>query len=213
MENAAAEGVAALRGDATAEMALRAAAIEKAAHVIVDVDKDDTVVLICLTAKHLNSALDVVAAAKEAENIPCSTATERTRWWRRRWPAAAGEAIDGQVAQDGITFGTDGMVVGGWDADQVAGGDREDGDFLAFDGQHALPLQHVEDLLGVMMHVQRRRLARLRHHDEALEGGGFRAVHHQVVDVGEKGITRYRVGREDIAHGDGLLLPARIRRY
>ncbi|MHB9130698.1 MAG: potassium channel family protein [Armatimonadota bacterium] len=70
VEAAANEGIAALRGDATSEAVLRAAAIEKAAHVIVDVDKDDTAVLICLTTKHLNAAVQVVAAAKEAENIP-----------------------------------------------------------------------------------------------------------------------------------------------
>lgn len=70
VDGAAAAGFAALRGDATAETALRAAAIDKAAHVIVDVDKDDTAVLICLTVKHLNPAVQIVAAAKEAENVP-----------------------------------------------------------------------------------------------------------------------------------------------
>lgn len=67
---AAGDELAALRGDATAEATLRAAAIEKAAHVIVDVDTDETAVLICLTAKHLNASVRVVAAAKEAENVP-----------------------------------------------------------------------------------------------------------------------------------------------
>jgi len=69
-EDAASEGIASLRGDATSEAALRAAVIEKAATVIVDVDRDDTAVLICLTAKNLNSAVRIVAAAKEAENVP-----------------------------------------------------------------------------------------------------------------------------------------------
>jgi voltage-gated potassium channel len=70
IDAAAERGIAALRGDATSEATLHAAAIEKAAHVIVDVDTDDTTVLICLTVKHLNPAVQVVAAAREAENVP-----------------------------------------------------------------------------------------------------------------------------------------------
>lgn len=70
VEAAADMGISALRGDATSETALRAAAISKASHVIVDVDTDDTTVLICLTVKHLNPKVHVVAAAREAENIP-----------------------------------------------------------------------------------------------------------------------------------------------
>ncbi|MHB0935268.1 MAG: potassium channel family protein [Armatimonadota bacterium] len=70
VEDAADAEITALCGDATSEAALRAAAIEKAAHVIVDVDTDDTTVLICLTAKHLNPAVQIAAAAREAENVP-----------------------------------------------------------------------------------------------------------------------------------------------
>ncbi len=69
-EEAARQGLTAFRGDATSEAALKAAVIDKARHVIVDVDRDDTTVLICLTAKHLNPGIHVVAAAKEAENVP-----------------------------------------------------------------------------------------------------------------------------------------------
>lgn len=69
-QEAASVGVASLRGDATTEAALRAAVIEKASDIIVDVDRDDTTVLICLTAKHLNPNIRVVAAAREAENVP-----------------------------------------------------------------------------------------------------------------------------------------------
>lgn len=48
-EDAARDGLVALRGDATSEAALKAASIERARYVIVDVDRDDTSVLICLT--------------------------------------------------------------------------------------------------------------------------------------------------------------------
>ncbi len=69
-EDAAREGLTALRGDATQESSLKAAAVDKARAVIIDVDRDDTAVLICLTAKHLNSEICVIAAAREAENVP-----------------------------------------------------------------------------------------------------------------------------------------------
>ncbi len=69
-EDAAREGLTAFRGDATQEASLKAAAVDKAHSIIVDVDRDDTAVLICLTAKHLNSEICVIAAAREAENVP-----------------------------------------------------------------------------------------------------------------------------------------------
>lgn len=69
-EDAARDGFVSFRGDATGEAVLKAAAIETAESLIVDVDRDDSTVLICLTAKHLNPRLCVVAAAKEAENVP-----------------------------------------------------------------------------------------------------------------------------------------------
>ena len=70
VEDAAADGLVALRGNATSEATLRAAVIERAKNVVIDVDRDDTTVLICLTAKHLNPDVCVVAAAREAENVP-----------------------------------------------------------------------------------------------------------------------------------------------
>lgn len=69
-EDAAKEGFVAFRANATEEAALMAAGIDKAKAVIIDVDRDDTTVLICLTAKHLNPQICVVAAAREAENVP-----------------------------------------------------------------------------------------------------------------------------------------------
>lgn len=69
-EDAAMDGLVALKGDATAEIALNNAVIDKASALIVDVNRDDTTVLICLTAKHLNPDVCVLASAREAENVP-----------------------------------------------------------------------------------------------------------------------------------------------
>ncbi|MHB0999896.1 MAG: potassium channel family protein [Armatimonadota bacterium] len=69
-EDAARDGLVAFSGDATSEAALNSAAIDKASALIVNVDRDDTTVLICLTAKHLNPNICVAAAGREAENVP-----------------------------------------------------------------------------------------------------------------------------------------------
>ncbi len=66
---AAKRGLVALRGDASAEAMLRTAAIEKAAHVLVAPHRDDICVLICLTVRSLAPKVELVAAAREEENI------------------------------------------------------------------------------------------------------------------------------------------------
>lgn len=68
-EDAAAKGFVALRGDASTEAILRAAAIEKAGQVLVAPNRDDACVLICLTVGTLAPNVRLVAAAREQENI------------------------------------------------------------------------------------------------------------------------------------------------
>ena len=69
VEAAAALGLIALRGDASAESLLSAAAIQKAAYVLVAPDRDDAAVLISLTVRILAPDAYVVASAREEENI------------------------------------------------------------------------------------------------------------------------------------------------
>lgn len=66
---AAKDGLVALHGDAASESLLRAAAVEKAGHVLVAPNRDDACVLICLTVRSLAPRARVVAAAREEENI------------------------------------------------------------------------------------------------------------------------------------------------
>jgi voltage-gated potassium channel len=66
---AAREGLVALRGDASSESLLQAAAIERAAYVLAAPDRDDACVLICLTVRNLAPTVQLVAAAREEENI------------------------------------------------------------------------------------------------------------------------------------------------
>ncbi|MDP9353776.1 MAG: potassium channel family protein [Chloroflexota bacterium] len=67
--SAAREGLVALRGDASSEALLRAAAVERAADVLAAPDRDDACVLICLTVRNLAPTVHLVAAAREEENI------------------------------------------------------------------------------------------------------------------------------------------------
>ncbi len=68
-QSATALGLVALRGDASSEEMLRSAAIDKAAQVLVALDSDDICVLICLTVRHLNRNVRLVASVREEENL------------------------------------------------------------------------------------------------------------------------------------------------
>ena len=63
------EGLVALRGDASRESLLRAAAVEKAAAVMAAPNRDDACVLLCLTVRSLAPSVQLVAAAREEENV------------------------------------------------------------------------------------------------------------------------------------------------
>jgi voltage-gated potassium channel len=56
-------------GDATRSEVLRRAEVDRAKQVIVATDRDDSAVLVTLTARKLNSVATIVAAVREAENV------------------------------------------------------------------------------------------------------------------------------------------------
>jgi voltage-gated potassium channel len=66
---AAGQGLAALRGDAAQEAMLTAAAVSKAADVLVAPNRDDAAVLICLTVRNLAPKVRLVASARQEENV------------------------------------------------------------------------------------------------------------------------------------------------
>ena len=68
VEEARRAGHAGIVGDASALAALEAAGVRDAAAVIVAPDRDDTAVLITLTARELNPRARIVASVREAEN-------------------------------------------------------------------------------------------------------------------------------------------------
>lgn len=70
VEEAQADGVAIVSGDATRREVLRRAGIESATQVIITTDRDDTNVLAALTVRQLNPQAWIVAAVREEENVP-----------------------------------------------------------------------------------------------------------------------------------------------
>jgi len=68
VEAAARAGYAAVQGDATTTEVLRSAGVPSAAAVIVCPARDDTAVLMTLTARELNPGASIVASVREEEN-------------------------------------------------------------------------------------------------------------------------------------------------
>jgi voltage-gated potassium channel len=69
LERAAEADLAAIAGDASTSAALRQAEVESARAVVVAPDRDDTAVLITLTARELNPQATISASVREEENV------------------------------------------------------------------------------------------------------------------------------------------------
>ncbi|HEX6116118.1 MAG TPA: NAD-binding protein [Solirubrobacterales bacterium] len=67
--SATADGLAAVQGSGAQQEALLEAGIEQASAVVIAVDRDDTAVLITLTARELNADATIVGAVREEENV------------------------------------------------------------------------------------------------------------------------------------------------
>ncbi|MEV5237694.1 potassium channel family protein [Streptomyces cinnamoneus] len=70
VESATAHGYAGVIGDATRSDVLMRAELQKARQIIVATQRDDTAVLVTLTARQLNRTAKIVAAVREEENAP-----------------------------------------------------------------------------------------------------------------------------------------------
>ncbi|MFK4146982.1 potassium channel family protein [Streptomyces sp. NPDC004065] len=70
VEAATADGYAGVIGDATRSEVLKRAEVHRARQIIVATQRDDTAVLVTLTARQLNRAAKIVAAVREEENAP-----------------------------------------------------------------------------------------------------------------------------------------------
>ncbi|GAA0618385.1 potassium channel family protein [Streptomyces crystallinus] len=70
VETANAEGFVGVIGDATRSDVLLRAEVQKARQVVIATQRDDTAVLVTLTARQLNRGAKIVAAVREEENAP-----------------------------------------------------------------------------------------------------------------------------------------------
>ncbi|WP_026146019.1 potassium channel family protein [Nocardioides sp. Iso805N] len=70
LQDAHADGLAVVTGDATRRDVLHRAGVETADQVIITTDRDDSNVLATLTVRQLNPGAWIVAAAREQENAP-----------------------------------------------------------------------------------------------------------------------------------------------
>ncbi|MEU5098345.1 potassium channel family protein [Streptomyces sp. NPDC020996] len=70
IDAATAEGYAGVTGDGTRSEVLKRAEVHRARQVIVATQRDDTAVLVTLTARQLNRGAKIVAAVREEENAP-----------------------------------------------------------------------------------------------------------------------------------------------
>lgn len=70
IESALAEGVEGVVGDATRSGVLLRAEVQRARQIVIATQRDDTAVLVTLTARQLNRQAKIVAAVREEENGP-----------------------------------------------------------------------------------------------------------------------------------------------
>lgn len=70
IDAATAEGYAGIVGDATRSDVLMRAEVHRARKIIIATQRDDTAVLVTLTARQLNRGAKIVAAVREEENAP-----------------------------------------------------------------------------------------------------------------------------------------------
>ena len=70
MDEANRDQLVGIAGDATRRGVLRQAGVDKATHVIITTDRDDSNVLVTLTVRQLNPDAWIVASVREHENVP-----------------------------------------------------------------------------------------------------------------------------------------------
>ncbi|MGW0083208.1 potassium channel family protein [Streptomyces sp. NPDC003393] len=70
IDAATADGYVGVVGDATRSEVLKRAEVQRARQIIIATQRDDTAVLVALTARQLNRGAKIVAAVREEENAP-----------------------------------------------------------------------------------------------------------------------------------------------
>ena len=111
LQDAHADGLAVVTGDATRREVLRRAGVARADQVIITTDRDDSTVLAVLNARQLNTRAYVVAAVRESDNVHLvrqsgadSVVTSSDAVGRLLGPSAVSPAL-GSVIDDLLSYG------------------------------------------------------------------------------------------------------------
>ncbi|MCW2528661.1 MAG: TrkA-N domain protein [Pseudonocardiales bacterium] len=106
------DGAASVNGDATLTRVLERAEVGRAARIIVATHRDDTSVLVTLTARQLNSRATIVASVREAENesllltAGANSVVVSSETAGRLLGVSAMSPATGQIAHDLLSVGT-----------------------------------------------------------------------------------------------------------
>ncbi|MEV6687786.1 potassium channel family protein [Streptomyces sp. NPDC051130] len=164
---AAAEGLTGVVGDATRSDVLLRAELPKARQIVVATQRDDTAVLVTLTARQLNRGAKIVAAVREEENAPLLRQSGADAVITSA--SAAGRLLGlsvlspsaGTVMEDLIQQGSGlDLIERPVTKPEVGKGVRETEDLvvsvlrghrlLAYDDPHASPLQSTDRLITIV---------------------------------------------------------------
>ncbi|MFJ3922525.1 potassium channel family protein [Streptomyces sp. NPDC090022] len=167
IDSANAEGFTGVVGDATRSEVLLRAEVHKARRIIIATQRDDTAVLVTLTARQLNRGAKIVAAVREEENAPLLRQSGADAVITSA--SAAGRLLGlsvlspsaGTVMEDLIQQGTGlDLIERPVSKAEVGKGVRETEDLvvsvlrghrlLAYDDPHASPLQLTDRLIVIV---------------------------------------------------------------
>lgn len=157
VQAAADEGFVAVTGDATRNDVLLRAEVGRARQIVIAAQRDDTAVLVTLTARQLNGTARIVASVREEENAPLlrqsgadavitsSSAAGRLLGLSMLSPSA------GRVMDDLITYGSGlDLIERAVEPSEVGRAPRELGDLVVSVRRGEALLDHDDNELGAL---------------------------------------------------------------
>ncbi|POX42142.1 Ion channel protein [Streptomyces sp. Ru73] len=167
IDSAVAEGFAGVLGDATRSDVLLRAEVQRARQIIIATQRDDTAVLVSLTARQLNKKATIVAAVREEENAPLLRQSGADSVITSA--SAAGRLLGLSVNSPSASTVMEDLIQQGSGLDlierpvvksEVGKSVRDTGDLvvsvlrghrlLAYDDPAASPLQHADRLITIV---------------------------------------------------------------
>ncbi|MFC6065028.1 potassium channel family protein [Streptomyces ochraceiscleroticus] len=194
IDSAVAEGFAGVLGDATRSDVLLRAEVQRARQIIIATQRDDTAVLVSLTARQLNKKATIVAAVREEENAPLLRQSGADSVITSA--SAAGRLLGLSVNSPSASTVMEDLIQQGSGLDlierpvvkaEVGKSVRDTGDLvvsvlrghrlLAYDDPAASPLQHADRLITIVRAVPKDEVPELgRPAAQGLPGSGVQPM-------------------------------------